>query len=186
MRVEGQHYRMRGAKPGPAPAHPIGIWLGAYGPRMLRLTGRLADGWVPSAAYLPPEQLGERSRTIDAAARAAGRDPAAIRRVYNVNGDFSAREGGFLQGPPRVWVEQLAELALEHGVSAFVLAVDPGAPADMRRFAEEVAPGVRELVGRERGEPQRGAGAAVVRRTPRRPRSTTPPARACRAARTRR
>ncbi len=153
MRLEGEHYRVRGAKAGPAPAHPIGIWLGAYRPRMLRLTGRLADGWVPSAAYLPPEQLGERSRTIDEAARAAGRDPAAIRRVYNVNGDFAARTGGFLQGPPRVWAEQLAELALQHGVSAFVLAVDAAAPADMRRFAEEVAPGVRELVGRERGEP---------------------------------
>ena len=153
VRVEGTHYRVRGAKAGPAPAHPIGIWIGAYGPRMLRLTGRLADGWVPSAAYLPVDQLGERSRVIDDAARAAGRDPAAIRRVYNVNGDFAAREGGFLQGPPRVWVEQLAELVLEHGISAFVLAVDPAAPADMRRFAEEVAPGVRDAVARERGQP---------------------------------
>src|SRR5947209_11976435 len=39
--VEGQHYRVKGTKPGPAPAHRIGIWLGAYRPRMLRLTGRL-------------------------------------------------------------------------------------------------------------------------------------------------
>src|SRR5690348_5274113 len=38
-RIEGEHYRLAGAKSGPVPAHPIGIWVGAYGPRMLRLTG---------------------------------------------------------------------------------------------------------------------------------------------------
>src|SRR5690606_7069894 len=53
-RFEGEHYRLRGAKRGPAPAHPIGIWLGAYKPRMLRLTGRAADGWLPSVPYLEP------------------------------------------------------------------------------------------------------------------------------------
>jgi alkanesulfonate monooxygenase SsuD/methylene tetrahydromethanopterin reductase-like flavin-dependent oxidoreductase (luciferase family) len=41
--VEGEHYRVAGLHPGPAPAHPIGIWVGAYGPRMVRLTNRLTD-----------------------------------------------------------------------------------------------------------------------------------------------
>jgi alkanesulfonate monooxygenase SsuD/methylene tetrahydromethanopterin reductase-like flavin-dependent oxidoreductase (luciferase family) len=50
VRFTGHHYRVAGVRPGPAPAHPIGIWVGAYGPRMLRLVGRLADGWVPSAS----------------------------------------------------------------------------------------------------------------------------------------
>jgi alkanesulfonate monooxygenase SsuD/methylene tetrahydromethanopterin reductase-like flavin-dependent oxidoreductase (luciferase family) len=31
--AEGEHYRMHGAHGGPEPAHDIGIWLGAYGPR---------------------------------------------------------------------------------------------------------------------------------------------------------
>src|SRR5919198_1129100 len=48
---------LEGVKPGPQPAHPIGIWLGAYGPRMLRLVGRLADGWVPSVPRLPFEEV---------------------------------------------------------------------------------------------------------------------------------
>src|ERR687892_704054 len=52
--VEGEHYRVKGAKPGPPPAHPIGIWVGAYGPRMLRVTGRLGDGWLPSLGFLEP------------------------------------------------------------------------------------------------------------------------------------
>ena len=43
---EGDHYRLHGAHPGPRAPHRIGIWLGAYKPRMLRLTARLADGWL--------------------------------------------------------------------------------------------------------------------------------------------
>src|SRR5512132_4301109 len=53
--LEGAHYAVRGARPGPAPAHPIGLWLGAYGPRMLALTGRLGDGWLPSVPRMPVE-----------------------------------------------------------------------------------------------------------------------------------
>jgi hypothetical protein len=57
VRVDGTYYRVSGAKRGPAPAHPVSIWVGAYKPRMLRLTGRLADGWLPSLSYLEPGQL---------------------------------------------------------------------------------------------------------------------------------
>jgi alkanesulfonate monooxygenase SsuD/methylene tetrahydromethanopterin reductase-like flavin-dependent oxidoreductase (luciferase family) len=48
LRFEGQYYRLQGAHSGPLPAHPIGIWLGVYGPRALQLAGQAADGWVPS------------------------------------------------------------------------------------------------------------------------------------------
>ena len=43
VRVAGQQHRVAGAKRGPAPAHDIGIWVGGYRPRMLRLIGRVAD-----------------------------------------------------------------------------------------------------------------------------------------------
>lgn len=150
VQFAGQHYQLRGAQPGPFPPHPVGIWLGAYKPRMLRLTGELADGWIPSSPYAPPEQLPEMSRAIDAAAQAAGRDPASIRRVYNVNGRFGAAERGFLQGPPRLWAGQLAELALQQGMSVFITAPGADAANDLQRFAEEVAPAVRELVAQAR------------------------------------
>jgi alkanesulfonate monooxygenase SsuD/methylene tetrahydromethanopterin reductase-like flavin-dependent oxidoreductase (luciferase family) len=86
VRLEGQHYRAAGAKPGPPPAHRIGLWVGAYGPRMLRLTGRLGDGWLPSigGSYLAEEDVPERQRAIDEAARRAGRDPGDIVRAANV------------------------------------------------------------------------------------------------------
>lgn len=111
LRVEGEHHRATGAKRGPAPAHPIEIWLGAYKPRMLRLTGRKADGWLPSLGYIEPEQLGEGNAIIDEAAEAAGRSPRDIRRLLNINGRFSGTHQGFLAGPPDQWVEQLTELA---------------------------------------------------------------------------
>jgi alkanesulfonate monooxygenase SsuD/methylene tetrahydromethanopterin reductase-like flavin-dependent oxidoreductase (luciferase family) len=148
VKLPGDHYRLAGARPGPFPVHPVGIWLGSYKPRMLQLTGELADGWLPSAPYAPPEQLTRMNEIIDEAAAAAGRPPGAVRRLYNLAGSFDAPDGGFLQGPPKVWAEQLAELALTEGISGFILTGD--APADLELFAQEVAPAVRELVGRER------------------------------------
>jgi alkanesulfonate monooxygenase SsuD/methylene tetrahydromethanopterin reductase-like flavin-dependent oxidoreductase (luciferase family) len=148
VRIKGTHYRLAGAKPGPFPVHPIGIWVGAYRDRMLTLIGRVADGWVPSSPYVPPEQLGRMNAVIDRAAVAAGRSPAEVRRVYNLVGSFDGTGAAFLQGPSPVWVEQLAELALAEGVSAFVLMSDDD--STLRRFAAEVAPGVRELVWQER------------------------------------
>ena len=38
VHAEGEHYRVKGLHAGPRPAHDIPIWLGAYGPRMLRVT----------------------------------------------------------------------------------------------------------------------------------------------------
>ncbi|HEX2131686.1 MAG TPA: LLM class flavin-dependent oxidoreductase [Actinophytocola sp.] len=150
VRLPGEHYRLAGAHPGPFPVHDIGIWLGAYKKRMLALTGRLADGWLPSSPYAAPERLAGMNEIIDEAAESAGRSPSDIRRLYNIGGTFSGRGEEFLRGPAKVWIEQLAELALADGISGFVLMVDPDGDDDLRRFAEEVAPGVRELVARER------------------------------------
>lgn len=160
--VAGTHYRLTGAHPGPTPPHDIGIWLGSYKPRMLRLTGRLADGWLPSAPYLPPDQLADANAVIDAAAVDAGRDPAAVRRLYNIGGTFTGTGREFLRGPVPVWVEQLAELALTEGISGFIHTTEAGGAADLHRFAEEVAPAVRELVAAERAQ---AAGAAPAARS---------------------
>jgi alkanesulfonate monooxygenase SsuD/methylene tetrahydromethanopterin reductase-like flavin-dependent oxidoreductase (luciferase family) len=144
VRVDGVHYRVRGARTGPAPAHDVGIWVGAYKRRMLGLIGRLADGWMPSSTYAAPDGLAAMNATIDRAAEAAGRSSAAVRRLYNVAGTFEPYGTGFLAGPPRMWAEQLAELSLNHGMSAYIVMGDD--PDHVRRFAAEVAPAVRDLV----------------------------------------
>lgn len=147
-RVAGRHYQVTGAKRGPAPAHRISIWLGAYKPRMLRLTGRVADGWLPSSGYLPPAGLGAANAVIDEAAVAAGRAPADVRRLYNISGEFTAASGGFLRGPTAQWVDELAELAIREGISTFILGTDE--PKVLDTYATEVAPAVREAVTERR------------------------------------
>ena len=130
VRVDGEFYRVHGAKPGPKPLHEIEIWLGAYKPRMLRLTGEKAEGWLPSQSYLDLDRLGDLNARIDDAAANAGRSPAAVRRLLNLD--------------PGQEPERLAELALEHGFGTFILSVSSA--DDVRAFGQEIAPRVRELV----------------------------------------
>jgi FAD/FMN-containing dehydrogenase len=150
VRVRGEHYDVRGAKRGPEPAHDIGIWLGAYKPRMLRLTGEKADGWLPSLQYLNEDDIERSNARIDEAALAAGRDPREIRRIINI---------------PPLEVEQLLPYALEHGFSTFILSSDD--PRTIQRFGEEIAPALREAVARERAgttqQPVRGAAKLALR-----------------------
>ncbi|MFC0507786.1 LLM class flavin-dependent oxidoreductase [Micromonospora costi] len=143
VRYLGDHHRLAGASRGPLPAHHIPIWLGGSDPRLLRLVGTKADGWLATSG---PDDLGTANKIIDEAARAAGRDPAEIRRLLNVSGRFSATRQGFLHGPAADWVEDLLPLVVEHGIGTIVLMTDDG--ATLERFAREVAPALREAVDR--------------------------------------
>ena len=135
VRFDGRHYQLSGVHTGPPPAHPIGIWLGAYKPRMLSLVGRAADGWVPSLGYVQPADLLEGNRRIDDAAGAAGRDPRAIRRILNAGADVAP--------------EQFASLTVEYGMDTYVIGglEDPEA---LRWFASDIVPAVRQAVAAAR------------------------------------
>lgn len=151
VRVEGEHYRVVGAKRGPAPAHDIGLWIGAYKPRMLRLIGELADGWLPSVEYLAGgvAELSDLNARIDEGALAAGRDPKSILRMVNVmSAQLSPTSSGYLQGPASQWVEQLTATALEHGISGFLMGGDDPHTAEV--LGNEIAPAVREAVAAAR------------------------------------
>ena len=152
LRHDGEIYRAIGARPGPLPAHEIGLWLGVIGPRALRLTGELAEGWVPSMSYVPPAAAARSNAIIDEAARAAGREPSAVRRIYNIGGDVapvveagSSDDDREIVGPRDHWVDVLTHLAVDHGFSTFVLWGVPTAPR-LRMFIEEIAPAVKERV----------------------------------------
>lgn len=161
LRFEGEHYTVPAMKRGPRPAHDIGIWLGSYKPRMLRLTGRRADGWLPTLEYLHSPGMAEANAIIDEAALAEGRDPSEIRRLINLfSVDFSSTRRGFLQGPPEQWVEDLLPLVLDQGFSGFFIGRDD--PRLIRTFGEEVGPALRDAVTRERA-------AADTPATPKRP-----------------
>jgi alkanesulfonate monooxygenase SsuD/methylene tetrahydromethanopterin reductase-like flavin-dependent oxidoreductase (luciferase family) len=150
VRVNGTYYQAKGAKRGPAPAHKIGIWIGAYKPRILKMTGRVADGWLPSLGYLPGgvSALKEMNSHIDEGAALAGRDPSQIRRLLNISGQFGRTGRSPLNGPPQQWAEELAAITLEYGITGFILAADDAPTIEL--FAAEVAPATRELVAAER------------------------------------
>jgi alkanesulfonate monooxygenase SsuD/methylene tetrahydromethanopterin reductase-like flavin-dependent oxidoreductase (luciferase family) len=173
VRVDGEFHRVVGAKRGPSPVHDVGIWLGAYKPRMLALTGRRADGWLPSLGYLQPGDLAAGNAIIDEAAEQARRSPSEVRRLLNINGRFAPVGGDALHGPAEQWAEELAELALKDGIDTFILGSDD--PDDLRRFAGEVAPAVRELVAAERTRtPIAARMASVATRTASGPRPAAP------------
>lgn len=150
VRVNGTYYQVNGAKRGPRPAHDIGIWIGSYKPRILKLTGRVADGWLPTLAYLPGgvADLEEMNTYIDEGAASAGRDPSKVRRLLNFSGQFARSGRSLFNGPPQQWAEKLAEITLEYGISGFLLAADDARSIEL--FAAEVAPATRELVAAER------------------------------------
>jgi alkanesulfonate monooxygenase SsuD/methylene tetrahydromethanopterin reductase-like flavin-dependent oxidoreductase (luciferase family) len=134
LRVPGEFHHVAGAKRGPAPSRDIPIVLGAYGPRMLRLVGRQADGWLPTLSNLPPGGLTRSNELIDESANATGRDPRTIRRWLNL--------------PDSVTAGQLTEFAVADGVSTFILSSDD--ETTLRAFAAETVPTVREQVERTR------------------------------------
>jgi alkanesulfonate monooxygenase SsuD/methylene tetrahydromethanopterin reductase-like flavin-dependent oxidoreductase (luciferase family)/hemerythrin-like domain-containing protein len=140
-RFDGTYYRLGGADRGPAPPHDIGIWIGAYKPRMLALTGRKADGWLPSLPYLDEGDLAAGNAAIDRAAVEAGRDPAEIRRLLNLPAP---------KGPPRQWIEEVTAYAVDDGVGTFIVMSDD--PAAIQLLAEELAPAVRERVAAARAQ----------------------------------
>jgi alkanesulfonate monooxygenase SsuD/methylene tetrahydromethanopterin reductase-like flavin-dependent oxidoreductase (luciferase family) len=140
IRLDGEHYRVWGAKPGPVPEHGIGLWIGAYGPRMLRLTGRTGDGWLPSlgAHYLSDEDADRAQRVVDEAAREAGRDPAEIVRAANVMA---------LDSDPGDWPDRLARVT-ELGFTTLLVGVPEDDPIGfVERLAQETGPRLRDLVG---------------------------------------
>lgn len=160
VRFGGRYYQAAGYRPGPAPAHAIEIWIGAYRPRMLRLIGRLADGWIPSLGNLALEQLDGLHAIIDGAAQAADRDPATIRRLLNFGGQIGmvpAGEGGLgslggeaLSGGVDEWVARLAGWATEHGIDTFILWPQLLEPAQVGLWGSEIAPRVRAEVDQRR------------------------------------
>jgi alkanesulfonate monooxygenase SsuD/methylene tetrahydromethanopterin reductase-like flavin-dependent oxidoreductase (luciferase family) len=140
---DGRFYSVAGWEPGPPPAHHVGIWLGAYKPRMLRMTGRLADGWFPSLGYLKPDAFAEARKVVDEAASKAGRDPSDVIAIYNVSGELTdgARGEGLLDGPPSHWAETLSTWAEELRLDAVLMPAE--SVEQVERLVTDVVPGLR-------------------------------------------
>ena len=139
---------------GPVPPEPVPLWLGSQGPRMLALTGRESDGWVsPLSTYTPPFAVPGMQRRIDEAARDAGRDPADVRRIYNVVGTIGTGRGGSgLTGDVDTWVATLTDWAVDLGLDTFIFWPTTAPLAQLEVFVGEVVPAVRQRVSARRGQ----------------------------------
>ncbi len=75
---DGQFYPLKDAVLGLSPYTPGGppIWIAAHKPRMLGITGRKGDGWLPTKMYA--SEYGEALARIRAASSDAGRADDAV------------------------------------------------------------------------------------------------------------
>jgi alkanesulfonate monooxygenase SsuD/methylene tetrahydromethanopterin reductase-like flavin-dependent oxidoreductase (luciferase family) len=152
----GRHYRVERIEPAPVAAPPV--WTGSVGSKSLAATGRVADGWIPGhAADWRSEVYRSGRRIIEDAAASVGREPSAIRTVFNTPGVITdrpkdaprERDGRWLGGSVRQWIDELTEAVVEHGASGFTLFSPEGGMADeitLGRWAEEIAPAVRTAI----------------------------------------
>jgi alkanesulfonate monooxygenase SsuD/methylene tetrahydromethanopterin reductase-like flavin-dependent oxidoreductase (luciferase family) len=147
----GAHYSVRDLTMEPKPGRRVPVWMGTFGPRALAVTGALADGWIPSLGFADPADLPAMRHRIDEAARAAGRDPAEIRGVFNVNirvDPGAAARDDIVTGSPVRVADQLRRF-LDLGFTGLsFIPAGPGRADQIRRIAEEVIPSVRDAVSR--------------------------------------
>lgn len=143
---KGPRYRTERANLEPKPGHNIPMWLGTYGNRGLAVTGRLADGWIPSLELAPPDQASLMRERVLAAARGAGREPEEITCVYNLEirvGDGRDPRPHIVSGSPQEVAEQLRSFVQMGFAAMNFIPVGPGQDEQREWLAREVLPAVR-------------------------------------------
>jgi alkanesulfonate monooxygenase SsuD/methylene tetrahydromethanopterin reductase-like flavin-dependent oxidoreductase (luciferase family) len=152
---DGDFYQVYGLDPAPVPAPPV--WTGSVGPKSLAVTGRAADGWVPSMGSDWLSTLYRESRPkIDEAAVAAGRDPSAIVDIFNFGGRITpsplaqtrGEDGRWIGGSATQWIEEMTSAVIDHRAGGFIFRAtdDTPAPVALAMFAQEIVPAVREAI----------------------------------------
>jgi alkanesulfonate monooxygenase SsuD/methylene tetrahydromethanopterin reductase-like flavin-dependent oxidoreductase (luciferase family) len=135
----GTVHRTDGADIEPKPEHRIPLWLGTFGDRALAVTGRAADGWLPTLGHIPAGTLPAMRDKVLAAAARAGRDPAELTLALNMSVHLGPGGDADLAGDPDGIVDRLGEFG-ELGFTAFSLQTPPD---QWDRLAAEVLPAVR-------------------------------------------
>jgi alkanesulfonate monooxygenase SsuD/methylene tetrahydromethanopterin reductase-like flavin-dependent oxidoreductase (luciferase family) len=153
----GKYYQLDNAQAGPSPHHKMSIWTGAFGPGMMRLIGRLTDGWViPLSTYMSLADIRLRQQIIDQSAKKNNRSPDSIKRIANLVGvidekrqlDKSNGDKAPLVGPVSHWTDWIVSSYKDLGVDTFVFwpSIDGQENEQARIFAEQVVPKTRTLL----------------------------------------
>jgi alkanesulfonate monooxygenase SsuD/methylene tetrahydromethanopterin reductase-like flavin-dependent oxidoreductase (luciferase family) len=158
-RVDGKIFHLN-AQPGPAPAHPVGIWLGALGPRMLDLLGRRADGWIAPIATGFDTKPAAQDR-IDRAAIAAGRQPTDVHRIIQLVGSVTSRPqtterprsgpgGQPILTTPEIWARIIAEFVTGERFDTVNIVPYPESAELISLFGTDVIPAARAAIAEAR------------------------------------
>jgi probable F420-dependent oxidoreductase len=155
---DGTFHQVRDCELLPRPVRPGGppLLLGSSGERMLRIAAPYIDGWNAwyNATGNSPDGVAPLRDLVDAAARAAGREPAAIERSVAVLVQLAGGAGRImgldsgptfpaLTGPPEVMADELRGYA-RAGVDAVQLVLDPITLGSIEAFGS-----VLELLDRD-------------------------------------
>ncbi len=166
---EGRFYRTERATVYDRPDEPVPIYVAASGPLAAKLAGRAGDGFICTSGKDPAlyeELLGK----VAEGAEAAGRDPAAVRRMIEIKVSYDRdRELAFANTHP--WaalaltpeqkegiedpleMERVADANRDRAPSRFICSDDPEEVAE--KIGAYVALGFEELVLHAPGPDQR-------------------------------
>lgn len=136
---EGKHYRVKEARCEPKPDPIPNIMIGAFRPKMLRLTARHANWWNVSSTRI--EDYRSYLQVFERACDEVGRDPATVRRTWGggcvcapteqeiaelaaarpgLEGETMYQAGEDMVGTPQQLIEQMQPF-VELGVDYFML-----------------------------------------------------------------
>jgi alkanesulfonate monooxygenase SsuD/methylene tetrahydromethanopterin reductase-like flavin-dependent oxidoreductase (luciferase family) len=146
----GRYYSVVDAELEPKPSMSIPIWLGTFAPRSLEITGRLADGWIPTLGYASADELPRMRRRVAEAAERAGRDPASLDYILNVDVALEPAQDASLSGSPLQVVDALGTF-IGHGFNGFNFIVKKDRDEQLARLATEVIPALLEHAGGSAG-----------------------------------
>lgn len=144
----GSVHHTKGAILEPKPHRPIPIWLGTFGNRALALTGRHADGWIPSLGYAPYDELSTMREKVLVAAQSVGRATSDIICALNVEIGLNTRDDPSTEricGPLSMVGDRLHDLVTKGFTTFNFMPIDANFDKDIERIATELLPLLRRI-----------------------------------------
>lgn len=150
VEFSGKHYFLKRAYWGPKPKHDIKIIIGANGPKMLELTGKIGDGWSISMFYFLPEEVKLKLKILEEACLKYGRKPKRLIKIYNIAGYITEERTGIQINEKNIlianaeeWAEFIIKINKEIGMNCFIFWPVAKKVEQTRLFCEKVAPILR-------------------------------------------
>jgi alkanesulfonate monooxygenase SsuD/methylene tetrahydromethanopterin reductase-like flavin-dependent oxidoreductase (luciferase family) len=113
------------------------VWIAAFGPRMLRLTARWADGFI-TAWHTDPAEVDKAFSALDDACREVGRDPASLKRATGTFVSFDpSASARTLGGSPNQIADGLRALA-DAGAAHITCMLTPADQRGVEQFGRVI------------------------------------------------